>query len=129
MSDELSKSRPSVALPLFPLSFLCLSLMILCLSLTFLCLSLTILCLSLTFLCLYPTFLCLLPFLLCLEKKRLVVWGAASTHRCHEDEEGMETPHGDVVRLVRVTKCPAERHFGETIYPPKCRHVETLLPY
>jgi hypothetical protein len=90
---------------------LCPSLTFLCLSLTFLCLYPTFLCLYPTFLCLYPTFLCLLPFLLCLEKKRLVVWGAASTHRCHEDEEGMETPHGDVVRLVRVTKRPADFGF------------------
>ena len=54
MSDELSQSRQSVTLPLLSLSFLCLSL----------------------------SLLCLLPFLLCLEEKRLVVWGAAPTHRC-----------------------------------------------
>jgi hypothetical protein len=90
MSDELAKSRPSVALPLFPLSFLCLSLTILCLSLTFLCLSLT--------------FLCLFPFLFCLEKKRLVVRRAATTHCCRE--RGMEDPVAALsVRLPLPSHC------------------------
>lgn len=52
MSEELSKSRRSVAFPLLPLSFLCL-----------------------------PSQLgFLLSFLLCPEEKGLVVWGAAATH-------------------------------------------------
>lgn len=70
MSYELFKGRRSVALPLLPLPFLCLSL----------------------------TFLRPLPFLLCLEKKRFVVWGAASTHRCHE--KWIAKPSGDVGQIV-----------------------------
>jgi hypothetical protein len=39
---------------------------------------------SVAFLCLPSQLGFLLPFLLCLEKKRFVVWRAASTHRYRE---------------------------------------------
>jgi hypothetical protein len=79
MSDELSKSRGSVAFSLLPLPFFCLPLSLLCLPLTFLRLfsQLGFLFSQLGF---------LFSFFLCLEEKRFVVRGAASTHCFCESE-------------------------------------------
>ena len=84
MSDELWKGRGSVALPLLPLPFFCLPLPFLCLPSQVSFLSSQCGLLPLEFF--YPLrfLLCPLPFLLRLKEKRLVVRGAAPTHRCRE---------------------------------------------
>lgn len=70
MLDELWKGGESVAFPLLPLPFLCLRLAPFCLLSPFFCLS--------------SQHGLLLPFFLCFEEKRLIVRGAAPTHRYRE---------------------------------------------